>query len=120
MLRLLWLIPALPFAGALVLALFGRGLSRRTVAIAGVGSIGLSAAISLALVPAFLGRWNALHPGAVDLDQCRRIPPGDRVLSRSDIAAHGRGGDLRRAFSFISTRPNSWRRTKATAGSSRT
>jgi NADH-quinone oxidoreductase subunit L len=56
MLGLLWLIPTIPFAGALLLALFGRALSRRTVALVGVGSIAVSAAISLALVPAFLAR----------------------------------------------------------------
>jgi len=54
MLRLLWLIPAIPFASAILLALFGRGMSKRMVAVAGVGSIGLSALISLAIVPAFL------------------------------------------------------------------
>jgi NADH-quinone oxidoreductase subunit L len=54
MLQLLWLIPTIPFASALVLALFGGGISKRVVAIAGVGSIGLSALISLAIVPAFL------------------------------------------------------------------
>ncbi|HEY5255588.1 MAG TPA: NADH-quinone oxidoreductase subunit L, partial [Acidobacteriaceae bacterium] len=54
MLSLLWLIPAIPFASTLVLALFGRGLSKRTVAITGVGSVGLSALISLAIVPAYL------------------------------------------------------------------
>ena len=54
MLQLLWLIPAMPFASALLLAVFGRGLSKRVVAIAGAGSIGLSALISLAIVPAFL------------------------------------------------------------------
>jgi len=55
-LQLLWLIPAFPFAGALILALFGRAVSRRMVAVAGVGSIAVSAAISLAIVPAFLAR----------------------------------------------------------------
>ena len=54
MLQLLWLIPAIPFASTLVLALFGRRMSRRMVAAAGVGSIGLSAMISVAIVPAFL------------------------------------------------------------------
>jgi len=54
MLPLLWLIPAIPFVSAIFLALFGRGLSRRIIAIAGVGSIGLSALISLAIVPEFL------------------------------------------------------------------
>ncbi|MDQ2773354.1 MAG: NADH-quinone oxidoreductase subunit L [Acidobacteriota bacterium] len=58
MMHLLWLIPAIPFIGAVVLALAGRALSKRTVAIVGVGSVGLAALISLAIVPAFL----ALQP----------------------------------------------------------
>jgi len=55
MLSLLWLTAALPFASTLVLAIFGRQLSKRVVAIVGVGSIGISALISLAVVPAYLG-----------------------------------------------------------------
>ena len=47
MISLLWLIPALPFASALVLVLFGSRLSRRAVAAVGVGSIGLSALITI-------------------------------------------------------------------------
>ena len=43
MLSLLWLIPALPFASALALMVFGSRLSRRASAAVGVGSIGLSA-----------------------------------------------------------------------------
>lgn len=54
MLQLLWLIPAIPFASALTLALVGGRLSKATVAIAGVGSVGLATLISLALVPASL------------------------------------------------------------------
>src|SRR6185312_3684314 len=54
MLQLLWLIPAIPFLGALVLALAGRALSRRMVASIGVGSVAIAAAISLAIVPAAL------------------------------------------------------------------
>jgi NADH-quinone oxidoreductase subunit L len=54
MLQLLWLIPAIPFASTLVLALLGGRMSQRMVAIAGVGSVGLSALISLAIVPASL------------------------------------------------------------------
>lgn len=41
-LRLLWLVPTLPLAGCLVLAI-ASGLSRFTVAVVGVGSVGLSA-----------------------------------------------------------------------------
>ena len=54
MVQLLWLIPAIPFASTLILALLGRRMSQRMAAIAGAGSIGLSALISLAIVPAFL------------------------------------------------------------------
>ncbi|MGA2083142.1 MAG: NADH-quinone oxidoreductase subunit L [Holophaga sp.] len=54
MLRLLWLIPAIPFASALVLTMAGHGLPRRMVAVAGVGSIALSVLLSLAVVPAWL------------------------------------------------------------------
>src|ERR1041385_267785 len=48
MLEWLWLIPALPFAGYVVLALAGARLSRTIVASVGVGSVGLSTALALA------------------------------------------------------------------------
>jgi NADH-quinone oxidoreductase subunit L len=51
---LLWLIAALPFASALVLALFGSRLSRGAVAAVGVGSIGLSALITILVAVSFL------------------------------------------------------------------
>lgn len=54
MLSLLWLVPAIPFASALILALVGGRFSKTMVAIAGAGSVGLAALISLALVPASL------------------------------------------------------------------
>ncbi|HXR74685.1 MAG TPA: NADH-quinone oxidoreductase subunit L [Bryobacteraceae bacterium] len=54
MLQLLWLIPAIPFLGALILALVGRAFSRRMVAVVGVGSVAIAAGISLAIVPAAL------------------------------------------------------------------
>ena len=44
MLELLWLIPALPFAGFLVLALLGSRLPVRASAAVGVASVGMSAA----------------------------------------------------------------------------
>ena len=47
MLKWLWLIPALPFAGYVVLALAGARLSRSIVASVGVGSVGLSTVIAL-------------------------------------------------------------------------
>src|SRR5215468_9722848 len=45
--RLLWLIPVLPSVSAAVLALFGSRLSRRAAATVGVGSIGLSALVTI-------------------------------------------------------------------------
>ena len=47
MLNLLWLIPALPFAGFTILALLGKRLPKNINALIGVGSIGLSAIIAI-------------------------------------------------------------------------
>jgi NADH-quinone oxidoreductase subunit L len=47
MLNLLYLIPALPFAGFFVLVLMGRRLSNATIAFVGVGSVGMSALLSV-------------------------------------------------------------------------
>ncbi len=41
---ILWLVPALPFAGFLLLALAGRNLPRNAIAVIGAGSVGLSMA----------------------------------------------------------------------------
>jgi NADH-quinone oxidoreductase subunit L len=46
MLELLWLIPALPFAGFFILAVAGARLSKNAVAFVGVGSVCLSAVIA--------------------------------------------------------------------------
>jgi len=45
--RLLWLIPALPLAGFLMLALLGGRMPRRTAAVTGTGSVGLSAVLTM-------------------------------------------------------------------------
>jgi NADH-quinone oxidoreductase subunit L len=54
MLGLLWLIPASPFAGFLVLVLIGGRLSRRSIAAIGVGSVGLSALLAIVVGIGFL------------------------------------------------------------------
>src|SRR5258708_883209 len=54
MFRLLWLVAAIPFASAAVLALFGSRLSRRMVAILGAGSVGLAAPLTLLIGIEFL------------------------------------------------------------------
>jgi NADH-quinone oxidoreductase subunit L len=51
---LLWFIPAIPFASALLLLLFGGGLSRRAATSMGVGSIGLSALTAILVAAGFL------------------------------------------------------------------
>jgi len=50
----LWLIPALPFASAALLMLFGSRLSRKAVAAVGVGSIGLAALVTFWIAASFL------------------------------------------------------------------
>ena len=54
MLQLLWLVVAIPFASAALLALFGSSMSRRVVAVLGAGSIGLSAFFAMLISAAFL------------------------------------------------------------------
>jgi NADH-quinone oxidoreductase subunit L len=53
-LHLLWLVPAAPFAGAVLLLLFGPRWPRKPVAVVGAGSIALSAAIAGAIAATFL------------------------------------------------------------------
>ncbi|KAA5549293.1 NADH-quinone oxidoreductase subunit L [Adhaeribacter rhizoryzae] len=52
--NLLWLVPALPFAGALILIITGTRLSRPLVSLIGVGSVGVSALLTLILGSQFL------------------------------------------------------------------
>ena len=61
MIGLLWLIPAIPFASAVLLLLLGGRLSRRAAAVAGVGSIGLSALASILVAVGFLNATPATH-----------------------------------------------------------
>jgi NADH-quinone oxidoreductase subunit L len=53
-LSLLWLIPVLPLGSALVLALVGSRLSRKAATAVGVGSIGLSALVTIIVAVSFL------------------------------------------------------------------
>jgi len=54
MLNLLWLVPALPFAGFLILALRGSRMPRVLVSLIGCGSVGLAALLSLGIAVTFL------------------------------------------------------------------
>jgi len=60
MLDYLWLVPALPLGGYLILALLGARLSRRLTAVVGAGSVGL-AAVTASLVA--YGFWVGEPPG---------------------------------------------------------
>jgi NADH-quinone oxidoreductase subunit L len=53
MLDLLWLVPAFPFLGFLVLAIFGPRMSRRAVSLTGPGAILVSAIFSLIVAGSF-------------------------------------------------------------------
>ena len=57
MLELLWLIPALPYAGFVVLAAAGGRLSRPVTASLGVIPVGLSAAVALLVGIEFIWSW---------------------------------------------------------------
>ncbi len=51
----LFLIPALPFAGFLILALAGRRLTKTAISFVGVGSVGMSALLSVMTAFEFIG-----------------------------------------------------------------
>jgi NADH-quinone oxidoreductase subunit L len=54
MVQLLWLIPALPLAGFVILAPAGARLPRRLSAVIGVGTVGVSAALTAWIAAGFL------------------------------------------------------------------
>src|SRR5260370_39752530 len=54
MFQLLWLVAAIPFVSAVLLALFGSRLSRKFVAMSGAGSIGFAAALTLLIGAEFV------------------------------------------------------------------
>ena len=64
--ELLWLIPALPFVGALILVLTGGRLSRLWVSIVGAGSVGLAAIVTIVVGLDFLS-------GPTDLNFYRQV-----------------------------------------------
>ena len=56
-LGLLWLVPALPLAGFLVLVLAGGGLPRWAIGLVGAGSVGVAAVLAFVIAAAFLGAY---------------------------------------------------------------
>jgi NADH-quinone oxidoreductase subunit L len=51
---LIWLIPALPLLGFLILALFGKKLTRKVAAFVGAGSVAISALLTIIIGIAFI------------------------------------------------------------------
>src|SRR5688572_1149139 len=62
MIELLWLVPTLPFLGALILILIGTRISRSMVSIIGAGSVGLAALIVILIGVDFISSsTNSFH-----------------------------------------------------------
>ncbi len=61
MYNLLWLIPALPFLGFIILAIFGKRLGTKISSFIGVGSVGISAILTLLIGFQFLTTPPANH-----------------------------------------------------------
>lgn len=75
--ELLWLIPVLPYLGALLLIMVGSNLSRKQVPLVGAGSIGLSALVTIYVGMDFLSSgnaylqqtlWGLFNVGGLDID----------------------------------------------------
>ena len=75
MLAVLWLIPVLPYAGFVVLALLGNRLSRAGIALVGAGSVGLAAILAILTGISFIAApppgyaytqtlWTWIHVGS--------------------------------------------------------
>ena len=105
MLDLIWLLPALPLAGFLILALTAGTLPKPVVAVVGAGSVGL------AFVVAALASYQFLGTGQESVE----------LALWTWMAA----GDFTSGFNFyldlyISTPPATWLRIPATANFSHT
>src|SRR5688572_31518569 len=62
MIEFVWLVPALPFLGALILILIGTRISRSIVSLIGAGSVGLSAVIVILIGVDFISSsTNSFH-----------------------------------------------------------
>ena len=88
--NLIWLMPALPFAGAVVNFFFGRRLGRRSGVIASV-AVGLSFVVSLVLLVQLIGYdseervfvqhlWTWVQSGSLDVGINLRIDPLSMVM----------------------------------------
>ncbi len=86
MLELLWLVPTIPFAGFLLLILFGRVFGRRISSGIGAGSIGLSALFAFITAAGFLqlpagsttftqNLWTWFSTGSIGIEFALHLDP---------------------------------------------
>ncbi|MEJ2722154.1 MAG: proton-conducting transporter membrane subunit, partial [bacterium] len=91
MFSLIWIIPALPFAGFLVLALAGPFIPRPARTAVGAGSVGLSALLTIAVAVAFhyspppghavvTPLWSWFEAGGLQFDIALRLDPLSIVM----------------------------------------
>ncbi len=71
MLPWFWLIPFLPFAGALVNGVVGHRLSRRAVGVIACTAVLLAFLLSVGAAIGLAGDWEALEAGAAAQDRMR-------------------------------------------------
>ncbi len=67
MLELLWIIPALPLGGFLILAIAGRRIPKTWTALVGAGSVGLALAAALGVGISFIGADPGANSYVLDL-----------------------------------------------------
>jgi NADH-quinone oxidoreductase subunit L len=92
LLSLLWLIPAFPIAGFLILALAGSRMPRQAVPYVGAGSVGLSAIVSLLMAGIFFTSppagyaytqvlWNWMEVGSFHLPMAVYLDPLSLIMT---------------------------------------
>ena len=89
MLELLWLVPALPLAGAIVLLSGALRFGKRATTLVGVGSIGLTLAVVVTVLAQYAGRhgeivvnqvFRWISAGAINVDFALRLDPLSAVM----------------------------------------
>ena len=103
MIHLVWLIPALPLAGALVNLVFGRRLGHRAHWVA-VPAVGLAFGAARPRLLPGLARARDLHGAALRLDRRRHLPRPGHAPAGPALGGDAAGRDGGRASSSTSTR----------------
>jgi NADH-quinone oxidoreductase subunit L len=89
MLNLLWVVPVLPLLGALTLLAGARRFPQKTTSAIGVGSVGLTLALSLGILASYASQHGGIHvekvfswiaAGDLSIDYALRIDPLSAVM----------------------------------------